>query len=782
MSSPTLIRRDTADDAPRPAPAAFRERIPALVVLLLLLLTSVAAVWPLQTPDPRPASAAADRFSAQRALADLDDIAAVPHPSGSAAQARVRDHLLDRLREYGTTPRVITRVAAHTMGDIGRVGTVSDIYATVPGSRPSGQVLLMAHYDSVPSGPGAADNGANVATVLEVVRALQDRPGPRNDIGILFTDGEEQGLLGAKAFIDSGAAGDPRRVVAVNLEARGVSGPTVMFQTVGDGLTPAVRASGAQTTALAGEIFRLLRHDTDLTVLGDAGMRGMNFAFFEGAAHYHTSHDSIDQVSPASVQDMGDSALAATRQLAAADLMADAGTETYFSLFGAVLSYPEPLVLPLACLAVLSCALLLLLGRRRGAAPRGAARAAATFPLALAAAATIGLGGWWVLALVRPDFAIGAGLVYRPGHYLLAESGLLIVCVAGWYRWVRRKASPVEATVGVLAWFAVLGLLTAVALPGGSYLFVWPALLGNAAVAAVLRFTSVESPWRQAAAAVPAAALLLPVILLLLPTLGVSLTVAPLVLISLLAALLPGLLEPLPSHRTLTAGMLTVAVTAAGTFGAHAALDGYSSAEPRPVSLGYLLDSDTGKATWLGIGGPEQPVVGVLLTDGRIRLDKRVELLGGVTLHSGKAKVTTVEAPRAEDVSTTPTQEKGVRTVRMRVRLPADAHSVSVYADTSDHQVLGARIDGAAVVGGRNLAPEFGDWRWTATYVAPSPDGMDLSIRARGTGPLRIRIVSVAAGLPAGTGAPVLPADLSWASWPSVAGQTYVVRTFTVPQ
>jgi hypothetical protein len=751
------------------------------MLLALVLLTGCAAVLPLNPPDARPDSAPAARFSAQRALAELDGIASVPHPSGSPAQAKVRAFLLDRLRNAGLAPRELTRVAARTSEGITSAGRVSDVYATIPGSRPTGMVLLVAHYDSVPIGPGASDNGANVAAVLEIVRALQGGPRPRNDVGILFTDGEEQGLLGAQAFVDSGVAGDARRVVVVNLEARGSSGPAVMFQSVGDGLTPAVHASGAYTTSLADEIFGMLPNDTDLSALGEAGMRGMNFAFFQGVPHYHTPHDAIDRVSGSSVQSMGDAALGAARHLAGTDLSTGGGSTTYFALFGTVLSYPEQLVLPLACLAGLGWVLLLWWGRRRGLSVRGAGRTAATLPLTVLGAAAIGLGGWWLLALIRPDFALTAGAVYRPGRYLLGEALLLLVALAGWYRWLRRRVSAPDIAIGVLGWFCALGVLCAVLLPGGSYLFTWPALIGTSAVAAAVRLTGPDSLWRTVAAgaaAVPAVALALPLILLLLPTLGLSLTVAPLVLAALLGAPALTLLEPLPPRRVLTAGMAAFALVAVGAVGVGTAVDGYSSHEPRAVSLGYVLESDSGRATWVSEGGPEQPVVGKLLTADRVTFGDRVPLLRGMELYGGTAEAAPLDAPRAEGVSAT--EENGVRTVQARLLLPAGAHQVVLHADTARHRILDAELDGTAVAGGRNLSSAAGDWRWSASYAAPSREGVDLRIRVRGEGPLRVRAIAIIAGLPAGAGAPALPSAVSWAGWPSVAGQTLVVGTLTL--
>ena len=62
---------------------------------------------------------------------------------------------------------------------------------------------MVAHYDSVPSSPGAGDNAASVAAILEAIRALKAGSALRNDLIVLFTDGEELGLLGAKGFVET---------------------------------------------------------------------------------------------------------------------------------------------------------------------------------------------------------------------------------------------------------------------------------------------------------------------------------------------------------------------------------------------------------------------------------------------------------------------------------------------------------------------------------------------------------------------------------------------------
>ena len=52
-------------------------------------------------------------------------------------------------------------------------------------------VALVAHFDSDPTTPGANDDAAGVAAILETARVLLSGPPLRNDVILLFTDGEE---------------------------------------------------------------------------------------------------------------------------------------------------------------------------------------------------------------------------------------------------------------------------------------------------------------------------------------------------------------------------------------------------------------------------------------------------------------------------------------------------------------------------------------------------------------------------------------------------------------
>src|SRR6185312_11965728 len=255
--------------------------------LVLLLLGLVAALLATREPGPAPADAAPQVFSAGRALADVRAIAQRPHPIGSAESLRVQAYLLKRMADLGLAPQ--THPFASPKGE-GR-----NLLGVLPGhDRQAPAVLLMAHHDSVPSGPGAADDGAGVSAVLETVRALQTVSRQR-DVMVLLTDGEEAGLLGAKAFFGS----DPARLhvgLAINLEARGNRGRAVMFETHRNA-APLIRAlvdsdSLAAASSLMPDLYRRLPNDTDLTEAIRHGYAGLNFAFFAGLDAYHRPSDT----------------------------------------------------------------------------------------------------------------------------------------------------------------------------------------------------------------------------------------------------------------------------------------------------------------------------------------------------------------------------------------------------------------------------------------------------------------------------------------------------------
>ena len=135
-------------------PAAAR--LGGVVAVLLLAVLSALAVLTLQPPTPAPADAPAGEFSAGRAFAEVQRVAAAPHVTGSPANDDVREHLVATLAGLGLQTRVQDAVGVNPAGP-GSVeyARVRNVVGVLPGADPTGRLFLVAHHDSVETGPGA---------------------------------------------------------------------------------------------------------------------------------------------------------------------------------------------------------------------------------------------------------------------------------------------------------------------------------------------------------------------------------------------------------------------------------------------------------------------------------------------------------------------------------------------------------------------------------------------------------------------------------------------------
>src|SRR5262245_9092632 len=140
-----------------------RHTIERLVVAFLFVASCVLfAQRASRPPATLPENASKSAFSAERAMKHVLAIAQRPHPIGTAEHDRVRDYLLAQLRILGLEPQVQKSTGVGTRyADAGRV---QNILGRMPGRQSGGPaVILVAHYDSVEAGPGAADDGAGIA-------------------------------------------------------------------------------------------------------------------------------------------------------------------------------------------------------------------------------------------------------------------------------------------------------------------------------------------------------------------------------------------------------------------------------------------------------------------------------------------------------------------------------------------------------------------------------------------------------------------------------------------
>jgi hypothetical protein len=500
--SPVVEKPKRVESVGSPPQTRFRNQRAFAVLSLLILLAAV--IWLgfaalSAVPEVVPANASPLVFSAERAMIPLRVLATEPHPVGSAANAAVRDYLTAQIAALGLSPQLqATHVLRHTPGfPEAHVMAVENVLVRVPGADPGGKALLVSgHYDSVSTSVGASDCAMCTATVLETLRAVVAAAAAgqplRNDVIFLFTDAEEIGVAGATGFMrDHPWAADV--------------GLSLVFEGLGSDGAPLLYISGPDSGALTAEALDALDegtrfplassflHDFMWTVAGNTGSDldafvegapGLGFIYLslETVANYHSGADSEAALDPRSLQGMGDFALTLTRHFGdrALDDLPEAPNLVMIPIApGVVARYSSRAALPLAVVAAALLVAWLVVGLRRGHMSGRALLAAFAvwLPIVLSAVVVVSVV-WWLVRFLSPGLHnFTAGGWWGSGFYLAASLTLGLAVAAGW-RALLRRFTAVELLVGWLGWWAVLALLTAAALPGLSYLFVWPLLAG----------------------------------------------------------------------------------------------------------------------------------------------------------------------------------------------------------------------------------------------------------------------------------------------------------------
>jgi hypothetical protein len=443
-------------------------------------------------------------------MPDDQAIASTAHPTGSAQAEISRAYILQRMTALGLDPAVAPGDAVERLKwfrtPVVSGGHVNNLVGTLKGTDPSlGAVMMMAHSDSVPGSPGAADDAAGVVTLLETVRALEASGPHRRDVVVAITDGEEPGLLGARAlFAPLSQGGDPRLThvgVILNFEARGGGGRVSMFETGPSNeariglFSSAVHNTNANS--LMSEVYKYMPNSTDFTVAEMAGFVGYNFAFIGKEFDYHSPSSTPAALDKGSLQHMGEQAVAIARTLAdAPTLPARTGDAAYSDLLGGpVLAYPAG-----AGWAILGLAIALVVFAAWRARVRG--------ERVRALAMLHGAGGALVITFVTGAVLWAAGMLtgagsFPQGRRLLAQfpfvfggMSLLAIGVAlfstgplrrgrDWTVLMSRPEDRLSSWIGVFGVVALLTLLLQALAPPMAMLSAWPLLLGAASMALI---------------------------------------------------------------------------------------------------------------------------------------------------------------------------------------------------------------------------------------------------------------------------------------------------------
>lgn len=619
----------------RPASSPADDRLARVVLLLALSVLTWMGLLQIQTPTPRPETAPAVAFSAERAMAHLRVLASESRAVGTPGHTAARAYLIDHIREMGLQP-VVQEAPSHVRFEGANgfsAGTVRNVLARIRGQSSTGAIAINAHYDSGTTGPGASDCGSCVVTVLEAMRAVLAGPPLQNDVIFVFSDAEEEGDLGAAAFAEQHPWAQEVRL-AINYEAQGSGGAAILYASSEEDswlvrefldAAPDVRAYSWMGAIM--ELYPQGQLECDLAEYTKRGKQGLGFVYLAGTTDYHTVRDNIDHIDPGSIQQEGDYTMAFLRHFGNADLTAPPRGDNlvFFNVLpGVVVHYPYSWVIPLAGLITFFTLAVLAVGYRSGALQiKRVLAATGAVGLGTLASVALGMLAWIGIKRLNLDYQVTLIGTYQSDLYTVAFIALSVALVGVLYA-LTRRLGRLNLFAGVLlAGLPLLWLLSA-ATPAMSYIATWPLLFGALPLAWAVwthpRASSQlqsNSRWAQVAVLSVAAA---PAITLLpatlyqavglinrfegaagLPLFGVmTLFVAPTVV--LLIPQLDELAGPVehdkaPRHRwrvPAIAGLVALVL-----IGWANLTSDFNEEQPRPSHLTYSLNAETGEAQWI---------------------------------------------------------------------------------------------------------------------------------------------------------------------------------------
>ena len=709
------------------SPGALRSAF-ALIGLLLLLVAAMATKGLLVALPDAPEVAAQGEFDSHRAAARLARVLGDerPHPVDSDAGDSVRARLLAEMRAAGLEPRVSDDFACNSFARSRAIACarVRNLVATL-GPAQGRHLLLSAHYDSTFAGPGAADTGIGVATLLETAALLRgqrlDRP-----VTFLFNEGEEMGLLGARAFLGR----DPiagRVDTLINLEARGVEGPAVMFETSRPNAA-AIAAFAAAVdrpvaNSLTTDLYGLIPNSTDVAVFAGRGWTILNFAIIGNETRYHSAGDNLEALDRASLQHMGDQTLKLTRMLAAGPVPNVSGDRLYADLFGRQLVV-LPLLPGLVLLGLLVIGFLLVAWRRR----------ALGRPLLAMFAATIGSAGlaWlgqFLLGLLRDgDYWRGHPIVTAAAVYASAIAACLVVLLL-----IARHCDRTRLRSAYWLYFLLTGAALATIAPGAAIFFLFPPLLVASGMIARRWHVSAERIAAMAAA------------LLVFVTFGPALALfeelmnnGPHWMLAPLGALvlLPFLVELVPLARRVVPLLAYGAAADLFLLGWIAVLltPAYSDDRRQAFTIEYVRDLTAGE-TRFAVNNDGRPVpFAADWRRGEVPWSSRKRWLA-------PAPAIALSTPAVELVGERPEGEGRRLILRLR---PNGAHSVSLIAPPEAELVEA----GAGRFSGHFAAETGPDPRYFLRCVGRACDGAVFHVVAASDEPIPFTIIGSRPGLP----------------------------------
>ncbi|MCB0457641.1 MAG: M20/M25/M40 family metallo-hydrolase [Flavobacteriaceae bacterium] len=668
------------------------KRSQAFLSLLVIIALVYYSFYSLMPRSGTPASLPETEFSTERALVPLKEITKAPHYIGSEENIRVREYLISQLKSLGLQPE--TQEGYILNEKWGGMDKPVNIVAKIEGSEKGKALLIFSHYDSalVPSF-GASDAGSGVVTILETVRAFQaSGKQPKNDIIILFTDGEEVGLDGAKLFVREHPWA--KNVgLALNFEARGSGGPSNMIVETNQGNKNLIKGfieanpDFPVASSLMYSIYKMLPNDTDSTVLREEGdIDGLFFAFIDDHFDYHTANDNFERLDRNTLQHQGSYLVPLLHYFANADLSQLKSDEDYVYVnfpFLKMISYPFSWVVPMAFIALLLFVILIFYGMKNGRlSGRYIGRGFLPFLLSLVVSGLVGYFGWELILKIYPQYEeIQHGFTYNGHTYIALFVVLTLAITFSFYSKFSKRIHPANLLVPPLFFWVFINLAIAFYLKGGAF-FSIPLFFGLLSLWVLIRQEQ-PSLLLMVILAIPAIFIFSPLIQFFPVGLGLEM----LAISSVFTVLLFGLLlSVIGFYRYKKLFAILFFILGFGFFLSAHFSSTWTKNTQKPNSLLYYQDTDTQKAYWVTYDQILDDWTRGYLGENPEEASKYVESAAGSKYNSGytfAAEAPLKDIPNFEALLNKDTITNGEHNVSFTIIPKREVDVIRLYVDKS---------------------------------------------------------------------------------------------------
>ena len=419
------------------------------------------------------------------------------------ANEKALQYIVSQIESYGVINGDTTDVPAYMLQDYvatdetGRYQNfyLKNVIVHIPanGNKATNEaVMFMGHFDSVPMGQGASDDGVACATMLEAIRYYLDKMENgytlTNDLVFCFVNGEEYNLFGSRAFMNEFVGFDH----IVERIKFGTNGTLIMFETAANNYKTVQLFSeinkNAFTCSIATMVYDMMPNGTDFSNFKEA-YQGLNMANIGGGENYHTQNDAPENVGMTYLSQQAQIVEAIIEKLGNYDLDLLYQAEesaiffSYLNLTTVVYDHTVTIVLAVVAILLLAATVMISASRKQKNLAK-TAKAVLAIVIGLLLSAGVTYLFYYLFQLVAALFGVidihmigtitysNIAIVIGIGLTALAVSVLTTHFATKWLKIERRDLTRAFAYI-----HATLGIVLSFALPDASYLFIFSGLL-----------------------------------------------------------------------------------------------------------------------------------------------------------------------------------------------------------------------------------------------------------------------------------------------------------------